>query len=70
MTDKIQIQINGQPHFLATPLSLQALLNQLKIDLPYIAVAVNGEIVPRSGIGEKMVRHGDCVEAIRAVAGG
>lgn len=70
MTDKIQVIINGQNHLLEDPISLETLLQNLKIDPRYIAIALNEEIVAHSQNREKYVKNGDRIEIIRAVAGG
>ena len=65
-----EIIINGQRHPHPDPLSLMDILQKLKIDSRFVAVAVNGEVVPRSELEPYIVRAGDTVEVIRAVAGG
>jgi len=70
VADKIEIQINGQAYSFDAPLLLNELLDRLKINNTYTAVAVNGEIVSRSQIAKKMICNGDTLDAIRAVAGG
>lgn len=65
-----QIQINGQSVPLPTPLSLNRLLENLRLRGPRLAVAVNGEIVTRSQRDQKIVQANDQVEIIQAVAGG
>jgi len=38
--------------------------------LESVAVAVNGTVVPRSLLGERVLEAGDSVEVVRAVGGG
>jgi len=70
VTEQIRIFINGQNHEIDAPTSLNALLRKLKIDLKYIAIALNEEVIPRPQTSEKMIQNGDRIEIIKAVAGG
>jgi sulfur carrier protein len=66
------IHVNGQPREVAPPVRLREVL-----DLPEgatarrgIAVAVNGEVVPRSQHAEIELSEGAKVEIVTAVQGG
>ena len=66
----ITVTINGKPRELKGPLSVAALLETLDIIPAQVAVAVNGEVVPRSEWPRAAVGEGDALEIVRAVGGG
>ena len=66
----ITVTVNGKPRELEGPLSVAALLETLDIIPAQVAVAVNGEVVPRSEWPRARVSDGDAVEIVRAVGGG
>jgi sulfur carrier protein len=65
------IRVNGQDEPLAAT-TLSALLEEKAVDTGQrgIAVAVNGEIVPRAAWPQTQLRPGDSVEIVRARQGG
>ena len=66
----ISVSVNGKPRELERPLSVAALLETLDINPRQVAVALNGEVVPRSEWPRLQVGDGDAVEIVRAVGGG
>ena len=64
------ITLNGKPHELEQATSVAALLDMLSITPKQVAVAVNGEVVPRDTWTDAKVAEGDAVEIVRAVGGG
>ena len=66
-----RFRLNGEERQLAVPLRLVQ-LPELASSAARdgIAVAVNGEVVPRAMWEEKEVQHGDDIEIVRAVQGG
>jgi len=65
----MKLTLNGRPIETEPELTVQELLKRL--DLPgRVAVAVNGEVAPRSQHSLRVLREGDEVEVIQAVAGG
>ena len=64
------IAVNGKPRELAGPLSVTALVETLDINPKQVAVALNGEVVPRDEWRRATVAEGDRVEIVRAVGGG
>lgn len=67
----LHIRLNGVQQQLELPLRL-AELAELAAAGPGdgIAVAVNGEVVPRGAWPEREVQNGDDIEIVRAVQGG
>ncbi len=66
----MQITINGEQRQLASALSLEALLLDLKIDPKKVAVERNLEIVPRSTYGAVLLGDGDVLEIVHFIGGG
>jgi thiamine biosynthesis protein ThiS len=66
----ITVTVNGKPRELEGALGVTALLEILDINPKQVAVAVNGEVVPRSEWPRAAVGDGDEVEIVRAVGGG
>lgn len=66
----ITVTVNGKPRELEGPLSVTGFLKALDINARQVAVALNGEVVPRSDWPRVTVNEGDSVEVVRAVGGG
>lgn len=66
----MQLIVNGAPRDIDGPLALEALLAQLRVDPRLVAVAINGEVVPRRDYGCLALAEGDRVEVVRMVGGG
>ncbi len=64
------ITLNGKPHTLGGQTSVEGLLAGLNINPKQVAVALNGEVVPRDTWTDAKVADGDAVEIVRAVGGG
>jgi sulfur carrier protein len=66
----MNILLNGEPRALATPTTVQQLLQTEGLLERRVAVEVNGAIVPRSGHGAHALTDGDRVEIVHALGGG
>jgi len=66
----MHIKVNGKPHELAAPLTVQALTAELALNPKQVAVERNGDIVPRSTYGEVMLSEGDEIEIVKFIGGG
>jgi sulfur carrier protein len=66
----ITLTVNGKPQELSAELAIPALLERLGVDRRLVAVAVNGDIVPRATYDQVCLRNGDSVEIVRMVGGG
>jgi sulfur carrier protein len=64
------LRLNGEPYDAAPGLTVAGLLQALGLGGQRVAVAVNGEVAPRSGLDRRRLEEGDVVEVIHAVAGG
>ncbi len=66
----IKLIINGKESQLEGPTDLTSYLESLNINMKSIAVAHNGEVVPRAELEGVTLEDGDRIEIVRAVGGG
>src|SRR5215204_4708515 len=66
----MQIILNGDPHEVAGPLTLTALLAHLNIDARRVAVEHNLNVVKRPHYDTTQIQDGDQVEIVNFVGGG
>ena len=64
------IIINGEPKTIETPINITELLEILNISIKLVAVAINGEIIPKTFFSTKLVLENDKVEIVNPVGGG
>jgi thiazole synthase len=69
MTELLQIVVNGEPRRVA-PGSIADLVRSLDLDPAKVAVERNGDIVPRSTLGDVALAQGDTLEIVHFVGGG
>jgi thiamine biosynthesis protein ThiS len=67
---RMQIILNGDPHEVAGPLTLTALLAQLNIDPRRVAVEHNLTVVKRANYDSTQIQDGDQIEIVNFVGGG
>jgi sulfur carrier protein len=67
----VHLTVNGDPRQATGELTVAALVSDLSNGQRRgVAVAVNGEVVPRSAWDEQSLRDGDRVEVLTAAQGG
>ena len=66
----IALTINGVPRSFDRALNCAELVDELKLAGKRIAIERNGEIVPRSRVGDCRLEDGDRLEIVVAVGGG
>jgi sulfur carrier protein len=67
----MRVRLNGRPENLPDGGLLTDALERLGVDDPRgVAVALDGEVVPRSRWASTSLRDGQAVEILRAVQGG
>jgi len=66
----ITVKVNGKEREIEGETDITALLESLQINPRIVAVARNGEIVPRDQHAHVLVRAGDSLEIVRMVGGG
>ena len=64
------ILVNGEPRALRPGSTVAALLRELGLGGRRVAVAVNREVVPRSGYESRTIAPDDRIEILEAVGGG
>lgn len=66
----VAIRVNGEPRRLGRATTVALLVDELVSTSRGIAVAVNGEVVPRSDWDGRPLSDGDRVEVLTAAQGG
>jgi thiamine biosynthesis protein ThiS len=66
----VRITVNGESHELADAVSVDELLQDLRVPATRVAVEINEEVVPRDTYVERRVAAGDRVEIVHFVGGG
>ncbi len=66
----IQVTINGREIELPSPISLTAYIEEKGLTGRRIAVAHNGNVVPKSDYCDVEIGDGDTLEVVRPVGGG
>jgi len=66
----IKIVVNGKDTEIEGFQSVFGLLDCLNINPLQVAVAINGEVLPRDSWAQTEIRAGDTLEIVRAVGGG
>jgi sulfur carrier protein len=64
------VELNGEPTDVAGAVTVADLVERMVESPKGVAVAVNGDIVPRSAWGDTGVAGGDRVEILSAAQGG
>ena len=64
------IMVNGEPMELPEGLTIDGLLEQLKVRREYTAVALNREVWPKSRYADTVLKEGDRLEIVRPMGGG
>jgi thiazole synthase len=70
MSAEISLVVNGEPRRFAAGGTIAALVASLELNPLKVAVERNGEIVPRSTLGEVVLAEGDALEIVHFVGGG
>jgi sulfur carrier protein len=66
----VHVTVNGEYRTVPGPASVADLVRELARQPRGIAVAVNGDVVPRTRWGDRVLADGDAVEILTAVQGG
>jgi len=66
----IALTVNGERREVDGPILLIAFLESLGVDPRYVAVARNGDVVPREEWPQTTLQDGDVLEVVRMVGGG
>ena len=66
----MSLVVNGEAQVLEGPLSVDGLVDRLALERRGLAIAVNGEVVPRSTWPARPLTDGDQVEILTIAQGG
>ena len=66
----MNVTVNGKPRQIEHETDISTLLRAFEIDPRLVAVAVNGDVVPKHDYEAARVREGDAIEIVRMVGGG
>ena len=66
----MRVLVNGEPMEVPDGVSVDALLEHLKVKREYTAVALNREITPKARYADTRLKDGDKVEIVRPMGGG
>jgi sulfur carrier protein len=66
----VKLTVNGEPHDLPDPLTVDGLVTALGIERRGLAIAVGDEVVPRSTWADRGLADGDHVEILTIAQGG
>ena len=66
----MHLNINGEKRELKTSCTIAGMVQELGLDAPHFAIAVNFNVVPKSQYESTLIKEGDKVEIVHAVGGG
>ncbi|MEN3033359.1 MAG: sulfur carrier protein ThiS [Aquificaceae bacterium] len=66
----MRIVVNGKDMLFGEQITILGLLEKLELSKEGIAVAVNGEVIPKSKHDSFSLKDGDEVEVVKVVGGG
>jgi len=66
----ISLTVNGKPRTLEAATDLASYLKSFGVNLQFVAVGYNGEVVKKDRFSEITLCQGDVLEIVRPVGGG
>ncbi|MBL6725920.1 MAG: sulfur carrier protein ThiS [Rubripirellula sp.] len=66
----IEILVNGKTVSIPDAITLEKVLRSVEVPPNYLAVEINGEVVPKEQHASTIVRDGDELEVVTLVGGG
>ena len=66
----IKVTVNGRDVEIEPPVTITRLLENADVPPNYLAVEINGEVVPREQHESHLVAEGDEIEVVTLVGGG
>ena len=70
MPGMLEVTLNGEKQSFPAPITVEALLDALRLDRRKVAVERNEEIVPRSRYASTRLAPGDALEIVHFIGGG
>ena len=66
----IQLLVNGKPRSIEDRTDLESYIVSFGVDMKFIAVGYNGEVIKKEEFPGVLLRDGDVLEIVRPVGGG
>ena len=66
----MKLTINGKEREVHSSKTVTELVQELEINAPNIAVALNCQVIPKSQYPDTFIKEGDQIEIVHAVGGG
>jgi len=67
---KIKIKLNGKNKSIDNGISLNVLINNLKIPINKVAIELNREIIDKKKIKKLKLKNNDTIEIVQFIGGG
>ena len=67
---KIKIKLNGKNKSIDNGISLNVLINNLKIPINKVAIELNKEIIDKKKIKKLKLKNNDIIEIVQFIGGG
>ena len=66
----INLMVNGKPRETEEDINLETYLMGFDVNLKFVAVGYNGDVIKKEEFNEINLRNGDVLEIVRPVGGG
>ena len=70
MPEMINLVVNGKAREVEDATDLATYLTSFGLDLQYVAVGYNGEVIKKESFAQVNLKNGDSLEIVRPVGGG
>lgn len=70
MPKMINLMVNGKTREVVEATNLEAYLTGFGLDLQFVAVGYNGEVIKKDSFAQVTLKNGDTLEIVRPVGGG
>ena len=70
MTEMINLTVNGKTREVAEAIDLETYLASFGLNLQFVAVGYNGEVIKKEAFAQVTLKDGDTLEIVRPVGGG
>ena len=70
MAEMINLMVNGKTREVEEATNLEAYLVAFGLDLKFVAVGYNGEVIKKEAFAQVVLKNGDSLEIVRPVGGG
>ena len=66
----INLTVNGKPRPIDESVDLETYLSSFGLDMKFVAVGYNGEVIKKEVFANLQLKDGDVLEIVRPVGGG